>query len=753
MRYFCSALFILLTFLTISRSWASEPNIVIINSYHYGQEWADRTLAGVIEVLRDKYPKRLASVEYLDTKRFEDKKHIQKMAAFLSEKYADKKIDLVIALDNPALRLLVENRSILFVGVPVVFAGINNFKPAILHGLKNVTGIAEVTDVRGSIETILKVTPEVKRIIILNDYTLTGIEMRREIERHLDMFGNKVAISFIGNLTFEEIQKEVNSLPSDTALLIASFVTDSSGKDLSIPESTQMMVSGNNLPVYGMYEPRLGWGVLGGYMLSGAEHGRRAGRLALRVLAGEDPSSISVDENDTSLNMFDYKVMKRLGISMDRLPEGSVVINRPASFYEEHKTAITIALILMILLFLAIIVLLVNIMRRKKAERKLLEISHYTSALFEEARDTIFVTDIATGFILDANRAAEKLMKRSKSELIGLHQSKLYPSDDGIAAFNLHIQGLGNMVALEILTGEGDKTPVEISSTVIEFPDGRRILKSVLRDISERNKLQEQLFHSQKMEAVGTLAGGVAHEFNNALTAIIGATELLKMALPPNKAYTNFTNIILCSSHNAARLTQNLLSFCRKQIFTPQHIDINTVLTQQEELFLKLIGQDIQVIKKLCESPCTVYADPGQIAQIIMNIALNARDAMPDGGELRISTDLIRGREIPEEISDDARLADYALISFRDSGCGMDAATRGKIFEPFFTTKEVGKGTGLGLSIVYGIVTQNNGFIDVKTEPGGGAEFRVFLPHFSGVMHSEPLENLPIDRSHGEAGT
>jgi two-component system, cell cycle sensor histidine kinase and response regulator CckA len=717
--------------IAISPSWASDPNIVIINSYHYGQEWADNVLTGIMEELRRKYPDKIASVEYLDTKRFQDQKHMKRIVSFLADKYAGRKIDLVMALDNPALDLLIDNRPRLFSEIPIVFAGINNYSPDLLKGYKKITGIAEVTDIRGSIETILHVTPRIKRIVILNDYTVTGLQTRKEIEKQLGMFRNRVDISFIGNLTFEEMQKKVNSLPTDSALLIASFVTDSSGKALSIPESTQMMVTGNNLPVYAMYETRLGRGALGGYMLSGAEHGRRAGQIALRVLSGEDPSSIPVDIKDSSVNMFDYNVMKRLGISMAHLPEGSKVINRPVSFIEEHKTAIITAMILITLLLITAIILLVNIMRRRKAEMRLLEMSRYTSALFEEARDAVFVADPKTGVILDVNRAAEKLLKRPKSELVGLHQSKLHPPEiyaKTIQTFGQQSQGIAIIAETHIINGEGGKIPVEISPSLIELPNGRKVLMGAFRDISERNRLQEQLFHAQKMEAVGTLAGGVAHEFNNALTAIIGATELLRMELPQNSSYINFTNMILGASQTAARLTQNLLSFCRKQIYSPQHIDINIFLKHQEKLILKLIGENIQIIKKLSDSPCPVFADPGQIAQIIMNIAMNAKDAMPSGGALYITTELVTGRQIPEEISDDARLADYVLISFRDTGYGIDPSIRSKIFEPFFTTKEVGKGTGLGLSIVYGIVTQNNGFIDLGTEPGHGTEFRIFLP-------------------------
>jgi two-component system, cell cycle sensor histidine kinase and response regulator CckA len=739
--YFLAGLFLAL--LSASVLWASDPDIVIINSYHYGQEWSHAELEGLMKVLQKQYPKRLPSVEYLDTNRFGDEKSLRKMASFLIGKYAGKKPDLVIALDNPALALLLANRAKLFPGAPIVFAGINDYSPSMLEGQGKITGIAEVTDNRGSLEIILKINPETKRILILNDHTITGKALHNDLEPFLGLFGDKVDILFYYPGSFEEAREGINGLPEGTAVLIASFVADSGGKALTTAESTQLLTSGNMVPVYAMRESRLGYGILGGMLLSGTEHGQRAGYLALRVLAGEDPSSIPVDISAHAITMFDYKAMRRLGVSQDHLPPGSIVINRTSSFFEEHKMPILFALTIIGILSIAVLVLLFNIMKRRQAEKELSELSQYTSALFEEARDALFVADAGTGVILGANRAAEKLMQRPKSELIGMHQSKLHPSgslEKCSIAFRQHTAGNGQTVEVAILAADGSKTPVEINASIIDSTGGKRILMGAFRDVSERNRLQDQLLHAQKMEAIGTLAGGVAHEFNNVLTAIMGSAEMLRMAQGQQSRLDHLIEIILKASGRASRLTQSLLSFCRKQVTAPQHADINALILNQEKLFAKLIGEDIVIEKELSETPCVVLADPGQIEQIVMNIVLNARDAMPNGGVFEIRTEIVKGVEIPEQTPDDLKAADYVLMSFKDTGCGMDAAIKDKIFEPFFTTKEVGKGTGLGLSIVYGIVMQSNGFIDVRSEAGKGTEFRIFLPYSTATIRQAETE-------------
>jgi|WetSurMetagenome_2_1015567.scaffolds.fasta_scaffold00779_16 two-component system, cell cycle sensor histidine kinase and response regulator CckA len=729
MIYILAGLLFFVSFFSVPFSYASDPNIVIINSYHYGQEWADRELSGVLEALREKYPGMPVSVEYLDTKRFRGRKHMREMTSFLAGKYAGRKPDLVIALDNPALDLLLACRAGLFSDSPIVFAGINNYSPSMLKGHDRITGIAEVTDIRYSIETIMQVNPGTKHIVILNDYTVTGLETRREMERHLDMVRGNVKVSFVPPMTFEEMQQTVNDLPEGAVALIASLITDSSGKTMTIPESTRMITSGNRIPVYSTHETLLGHGVLGGNMRSGVEHGRKAGHIALRILAGENPSAIPVDTTDHSAPIFDYVIMQRLGIPPDRLPPGSIVINRPVSFYERHETPILFSLVIIIILLVAIIILNANVIKRKRAEKTLLELSRYKSALFEEARDAIFVADAETELILDMNREAERLVKRPRSELIGLHVSMLSPAgDEASKAFRQICLGACGMANIEISAGDGGGVSVEIRASIIECPGGSRMIMGICRDVSERTRLQEQLINSQKMEAVGTLAGGVAHEFNNALTAIIGAADILRLKLLRQSRPKSFLNIILNSSLSAARLTKGLLSFCRKQISVPQHVDINKIMELEERLFSKIIGEDILVVKELSEEPCVVIADPGQMEQIIINIVLNARDAMPNGGSLEIRTEQVSLGCAPACVREAVRPGDYVVMSFKDSGCGIDAAALDKIFEPFFTTKEAGRGSGLGLSIVYGLVRQNNGFIGVKTEIGCGTEFRVFLP-------------------------
>ena len=257
----------------------------------------------------------------------------------------------------------------------------------------------------------------------------------------------------------------------------------------------------------------------------------------------------------------------------------------------------------------------------------------------------------------------------------------------------------------------------------------------VIRDITgrkkaeeEQRKTQSQLLQSQKMEAIGHLAGGIAHDFNNMLTAIIGYGSLLGMRIDKDSELKFYVDQILSSAEKSANLTRQLLAFSRKQTIAPRETDLNDLIKGMKKLLLRIIGEDIELQAPLAEKDITVMVDPGQIEQVLMNLCTNARDAMPNGGLLSISTETVRLDEDYTRTHDLEKPGRYALIAVTDTGIGIDEKNSQKIFEPFFTTKELGKGTGLGLSIVYGIIKQHNGNITVYSEPGRGTTFRIYLP-------------------------
>jgi PAS domain S-box-containing protein len=266
----------------------------------------------------------------------------------------------------------------------------------------------------------------------------------------------------------------------------------------------------------------------------------------------------------------------------------------------------------------------------------------------------------------------------------------------------------------------------------------------ISRDITAHKKLEGQLLQAQKMEAVGQLAGGIAHDFNNILTAIIGFGNLLQKEVSRDDLLNNYIAKILNSAQKAANLTQSLLAFSREQIISPKPVNLNEIIQGMERLLSRLISEDIELSTVLTDEYLMVMADSTQIETVLMNIATNARDAMPDGGSLTIKAERIELDHEFIKAHGYGKPGSYALISIEDTGQGMDEKTKARIFEPFFTTKKVGKGTGLGLSMVYGIVKQHDGYINVYSEPGMGTTFKIYLPLIKSKVKEEEVAAPPI---------
>jgi PAS domain S-box-containing protein len=275
------------------------------------------------------------------------------------------------------------------------------------------------------------------------------------------------------------------------------------------------------------------------------------------------------------------------------------------------------------------------------------------------------------------------------------------------------------------------------------------LMQDLERSLEELKRTQEQLLQAQKMEAVGKLAGGVAHDFNNLLTAITGYADLLLGSVRAGDAYRSDLEEIKSAAARAAALTRQLLAFSRKQVLQPLVLDLNKVVGDLENMLQRLLGEDIVLEIRLQAGPALVRADPGQVEQVIMNLAVNARDAMPRGGRLSIATSCVEPVELPDLQPEAGPPQPWVLLTVSDSGVGMSAEIKSQVFEPFFTTKEQGKGTGLGLSTVYGIVTQSGGQIRVDSEPGRGAVFRIYLPRVAEPAAAQRVLRRPPRRRKG----
>jgi len=373
-----------------------------------------------------------------------------------------------------------------------------------------------------------------------------------------------------------------------------------------------------------------------------------------------------------------------------------------------------------------------DITERKEAEESLRLSESSFRSMIEDAPYGIYRADI-DGKLLRANPALQKILGYEKlDELVNISLPKdIFRNPSGFNGLKELLESASEFKDVEVELKRKDGAPITVRCTgrkVKEEHQGKPCFDVFADDVTERRILERQLQMAGKMEAVGRLSGGIAHDFNNLLGVIIGYSQLLKRKLDPGSALLEAAEEIEKAGQRAASLTRQLLAFSRQQILTPAVLNLNDLVLDMAKMLPRLLGEDIAVTTSLSADLGMVKADQGQLEQVIMNLAVNARDAMPDGGKLRVETANVELDQAYAWQHAGAKPGHYVMLALTDSGTGIDAETLAHIFEPFFTTKEVGKGTGLGLATVYGVVKQSGGYIWVDSKPRQGATFQIFLP-------------------------
>lgn len=604
---------------------ATAPSILVLNAYHPGYSWSDHEMEGFLAALRESRPDLQARIEYLDGKHHPDLAHFPQIRDLLRAKHAGRAFRVVVAADNPALVFALRYRADLFPGVPIVFLGIDGYDPALITGQSAITGIAQRLDAGRTLDLALRLHPGTREVVVVHDHTLTGLESRRETEAQLRPFAGRVALRFLAEPDLERLAATLRALPPHSLVLGLSYGLDGQGRVVNHEAFAHFLRRHAPVPVYGLHGERLGHGIVGGVLTDGHTEGRRAGALALRILAGEDPATLPVETEPRGQLAFDHTELRRFNLAERDLPPGTRVINQPTSFLKTHRSLAITTGGLFLLLLGGLAAVAINVYRRVEAEER-------------------------------------------------------------------------------------------------------------------QRSIQAQLLQSQKMEAVGHLAGGVAHDFNNILTAIMGYASLLQMRLEGDPARAH-ADQIQGASERAAHLIRSLLAFSRKGVLESKPIPLDAIAQGVEKIVQRLIGEDIALEVRLEGLQARVMGDLAHLEQVVVNLCTNARDAMPDGGRLAIHTRCVPAAP-PGAFEGPA-----AVISVADTGTGMPAAVRARIFEPFFTTKEVGKGTGLGLSVAYGIIRQHGGLLTVESEPGAGSTFHIFLPALPAEAFAEEGDDARLSQA------
>jgi PAS domain S-box-containing protein len=750
----CLVLFlsgVLLTFAILPSPGQAEEKkqLLILNSYHRGFTWTDHQVEGIMGVLARNFPEMEPLVEYMDWKHFPTAENLQRLYQLYLYKYARQKIEVVICTDNAALEFAAKHREALFPEAALVFCGINGFQEEMIANCPRATGVVEDVDPVGTIDLALKLQPGTKTVTVISDSTESAQGTNGVIKKAASHFANRIDIRFLVGLSMAEVLEKVEQLPPDSIILMSNLNRDRLGQVYSHETAIALIRGRSRVPIYGLWSFVLGRGVVGGNLLSGQVQGEYAARFAVRILRGEDLRNMPVILKSPCFPMFDYRQMERFGLKTSLLPPGSLVINQPSSLYQAYKTLIWGGSAVILVLTVLVLVLFLNITKRRRAENALQDSEERYRSLVQNLPMGVWRAppSLDGNFLMGNPAIAAMFGCASIEEFMNTPAPEfcIDPAEHQDLVDTLLTQGKVVGREIQLKRKDGSLFWGSITANMVKNEQGEALfIDGLFEDITVRKLLEDQLAQAQRMEAIGHLAGGVAHDFNNLLTAVIGHSEILLLELPADDPLSEHVREIMKAAERGNSLTRQLLAFGRRQILQPWVVNLNSTVADMNKMLQRLIGEDIELVTRLDADLGLVKADLGQIEQIIMNLALNARDAMPRGGKLTLETGNVYLDEDYVQTHLEAKPGHYVMLAVSDSGVGMNAATQAHIFEPFFTTKERGRGTGLGLSTVYGIVKQSGGHIWLYSEVGKGTTFKIYLPREEEVCEPSKARAAPV---------
>jgi len=719
--------------------------VLVLNSYHDGYTWTDNLIDGIRSVFNQSDLNVEVIAEYMDTKRHPPDKMFPIFKDLCKKKYQSQQPDVIIVSDNNALDFIMESRHELFPAVPVVFCGINNFDNAMIQGQKKITGVAENTDLKSTVELILKLHPGVETIAVISDSTETGKINLSNMRKIMPEFKGMVNFIELADLGACQLEEKLQNLPEQTILFYLSFLRDRDGKVFSQKESMEMIIKNCHLPMYSAWDFIINYGVVGGVVTSGFMQGKNAAAMAERVLNGEKIEKIPIMRESPNMPMFDYLMLKKFGISLSELPEGSIILNKPDYFYNRYKIEIYAGVAILLSLLTIIAALIVNIVRRKQSERLLISYIEQRIVNEENLRQSenkyrqLFST-MQTGFalheiicddenkptdyvFLEINPTYEKMIGFKAENIVGKTVREILPQ---VESYWIETY---SQVALTGKPAKIERYSQEIGRyfDIVAYCPQHGQFAAIITDITEKKQLEDQLRQAQKMEAIGTLAGGIAHDFNNILFPIIGYTEMAKDDVKDEITKKNLEEV-LKAARRAKELVKQILTISRRSEHEMKPLQIQPIIKETAKFLKASLPQNILIRQKISDTDCSVLGDPGQIHQVIMNLCTNAYHAMREkGGVLDLSLEKVSlsAETVPLP---DMPAGIYMKTVVSDTGSGIDEKTMERIFEPYFTTKPKGEGTGLGLAIVNGIIREHKGYIQMNSKTGKGSVVVFYLP-------------------------
>lgn len=699
--------------LAIAQSaWAGgqeKKRVLVLHSYHKGLAWTDSTDEGISSVLRG-VPNLEVFTEYMDTKRVHEPQADERFAAHLKDRYARFSFDAVLASDDDAFQFLLARRKSLFPDTPVVFCGVNFFDESMLaRDRDHFTGVVEGYDVRGTLRAALSLHPGAYRVVVINDRSSTGLANRKILSEVMPELEKKVGVTYLEDLTMEELLAKVRTLSQGDIILLMTFNRDRAGKTFDYDESIALISSQSKVPIYGVWDFYLGKGIVGGLLVSGFDQGRVAAEMVLRVLGGEKAGDIPVVKESPNRYMFDHQQLKRFGVWPGGLPEGTIFINRPASFYEEHQGKVLAVGGAFLVLLGMVVALWVNIQGRKKTEVSLRESEEKFERIFRHSPDWIAILRLKDGVYVDVNDAFEKITGFTRAEVIGRTSMDIGIYANPRERYELDEEFLrqGKMLnqELQYRMKSGDVITVERSGELVEI-GGEKCIVSIVRDITGKKQAEMALLESERQKKLRTEA----------------EIKMLQAQINPHflfNAITSIMHYIRTDPDTASELLVKLGDFFRKNIKPGgASVPLSKELEHCED-YLSIerarFEERLKVTYDISPEALDCLVPPLILQPLVENALRHGIMPKEEGGEIVIGA-------YPED--------GVVRISVRDDGVGMDKAHAASLLSE--TPGAVPpQGEGLALRNVNARLVAIHGAqhgLRIESAPGGGATVSFTIP-------------------------
>lgn len=712
--------FLLFSILFFNILYASQnKEVLLIHSYHKGYAWTDDISKAIDKNFLEHKDIELTTV-YMDTKRIDDSSYLENLSKLYKQQFSNRKFDLVILSDNNAFDFVSKYYDYLFKDAPVLFCGINNYNKTILDKLplKEVSGVAEEVDIEKNFELISKLHPNLKNLLIINDKSITGLAVKKDLNPIIEKYSKEFNIEYTDNLEISDLKDKVSELEKgDSAILFVLLFKDTTGKYFTYKQSFEEVRKVSQVPIYGLWDFYLNSGMVGGLLTSAIAQGDTVSKMALDVLNGRDIKDIPVVEKSPNLYIFNYDELKRFNLNVSKYIDNPIIINEPSSIYKEHKNFFIITILTISLLTIIVVVLKANIQRREKLERELSNRIEFDKVLLDTIPNAIYYKNI-DGHFLGCNTAFASLVNSTREEIIGKTAFDFFPAKIAIKNTQIDKEILEtfstNRSEFTFYTPSNEMKHIILNKAVYKNTDGSvGGIVCIMDDITERIQQKQFLIQQSKLAEMGDMIAAIAHQWNEPLVELSALVQDIQTSYLLNELKDNdvkdFVNDSMIQIKYMSKTLNDFRNFLKpstkKVLFSISKAlnEINEIIGKQ--VFYSNINMNFNYKNK--NEELLIYGYENEFKQVLLNIINNAKNKIVEK-----NLPLNKKGEININIQ---RCENCNMIEIIDDAGAIDEKIINSIFEPYFTTKEDGMGLGLYMAKII-IEDKMKGTISVRND-------------------------------------